>query len=137
MINHSNLTNLISKKTINFKLIAIASNVLVSRMIIMKKLNITIGIMICLNSYSQNEPLASKNYQEEKYDTLTCWHFRQAHNIVQNEGINKYAHIIDYPILRYIHDTKECNNLEEHNINVGELKYFIFTIITTSNDIDN
>ena len=99
----------------------------------MKKLNFIIVLFVCLNGYSQGKSPVGTNHQEE-IQAVTCEHFKQAHQILQKQGMSNYSQIVDYPILKYIHDTNQCKQLEEHPIDVNELKYFVFAILEHSSD---
>lgn len=90
-------------------------------------LTIICTVLVQLSCYSQ-----SANDQE-KYDTISCSHFLQAHNILQTQGTTQFSTVVDYPILQFIHDNNHCESIEEHHIRAAELKYFIFTILEQSN----
>lgn len=100
----------------------------------LKKISFIITLSISFNSISQENLTNEIDYSEEKYDTITCAHFLQANKLLNLKESTNLYNVVDYPILKYIKNKNHCDNIEEHNINASELKYFIYIILTYQND---
>ena len=66
---------------------------------------------------------------DPRWDSISCVHFKKAHELIEKNDITTYVQVVDYPILQYISEKSTCNQMDEHGIEVNELKYFVWVII--------